>query len=66
MPTVCTSSPRARSLGIGPIRAGPRLLPHVVPSAGMRLAAHGRVLAYIGDTGPRPEVVAIAAVSSMA
>lgn len=47
-------------LNIGPFHAETRLLPHYVPNAGIRLAAEGRVLAYTGDTGPSPEVVALA------
>ncbi|MBM0236320.1 MBL fold metallo-hydrolase [Micromonospora sp. ATA32] len=47
-------------LDIGPFRAETRLLPHWVPNAGVRLAAGGRVLAYTGDTGPSPDVVALA------
>ena len=47
-------------LSIGPFRAETRLLPHSVPNAGVRLAADGRVLAYTGDTGPSPDVVALA------
>jgi ribonuclease BN (tRNA processing enzyme) len=31
-----------------------------VPNAGVRLTAGDRVLAYTGDTGPSPEVVALA------
>ena len=47
-------------LSIGPFRAETRLLPHSVPNSGIRLAAESRVLAYTGDTGPSPEVVALA------
>jgi ribonuclease BN (tRNA processing enzyme) len=47
-------------LRIGPFRAETRLLPHFVPNAGIRLAADGRVLVYTGDTGPSPELVALA------
>ena len=47
-------------LDIGPFGAWTRLLPHWAPNAGVRLAAGGRVLAYTGDTGPSPEVVALA------
>lgn len=47
-------------LEIGPFRAETRLLPHWVPNAGLRLTAGGRVLAYTGDSGPGPEVVALA------
>nr|WP_231934945.1 MBL fold metallo-hydrolase [Micromonospora viridifaciens] len=45
---------------IGPFRAETRLLPHWVPNAGVRLTAGGRVLTYTGDTGPSPDVVALA------
>jgi len=45
---------------VGPFRAETRLLPHSVPNAGVRLAAGGRVLAYTGDSGPSPDVVALA------
>ncbi|RSM53861.1 MBL fold metallo-hydrolase [Actinoplanes sp. ATCC 53533] len=45
---------------IGPFAATTRLLPHWRPNAGIRLAAGGRVLAYTGDCGPSPEVVALA------
>jgi ribonuclease BN (tRNA processing enzyme) len=47
-------------LSIGPFRAETRLLPHFLANAGIRLTADGRVLAYTGDTGPSPEVVALA------
>ena len=47
-------------LAIGPFRAETRLLPHWVPNAGVRLTAGDVVLAYTGDTGPSPEVVALA------
>lgn len=47
-------------LRIGPFRAETRLLPHYLPNAGVRLVAGDRVLAYTGDTGPSPEVVALA------
>ncbi|MEV6815150.1 MBL fold metallo-hydrolase [Micromonospora sp. NPDC051296] len=47
-------------LDIGPFRAETRLLPHWVPNAGVRLTVDGRVLAYTGDSGPSPEVVALA------
>jgi ribonuclease BN (tRNA processing enzyme) len=45
---------------VGPFAASTRLLPHFVPDAGIRLAAGERVLAYTGDCGPSPEVVALA------
>jgi ribonuclease BN (tRNA processing enzyme) len=47
-------------LTIGPFRAETRLLPHFLANAGIRLAADGQVLAYTGDTGPSPDVVALA------
>ncbi|GAA2756192.1 hypothetical protein GCM10009872_15520 [Actinopolymorpha rutila] len=37
-----------------------RGLPHWLPNAGERLTAAGTTLAYTGDTGPDPEVVALA------
>lgn len=48
------------SLRIGPFHAQTRLLPHSLPNLGIRLAAEGRVLAYTGDSGQSPEVVALA------
>ena len=45
---------------VGPFQVETRALPHFVPNAGMRLTAGGRTLAYTGDTGPSPEVVALA------
>ncbi|GGY07955.1 MBL fold metallo-hydrolase [Streptomyces djakartensis] len=48
------------SFGIGPFRVDTRLLPHFVPNAGVRLSAGGMSLAYTGDTGPSPEVTALA------
>ncbi len=45
---------------VGPFRVDTWLLPHFVPNAGLRLTAGGRVLAYTGDTGPSPDVVALA------
>jgi ribonuclease BN (tRNA processing enzyme) len=47
-------------LGLGPFRAETRLLPHMLPNAGLRLAADGQVLAYTGDSGPSPEVARLA------
>lgn len=47
-------------LSIGPFRAETRLLPHYIPNAGIRLVADGWVLTYTGDTGPSPDVVALA------
>jgi ribonuclease BN (tRNA processing enzyme) len=45
---------------IGPFRCETRLLPHWLPNAGLRLAAGSLSLAYTGDSGPSPEVVALA------
>jgi ribonuclease BN (tRNA processing enzyme) len=45
---------------IGPFRVDTWLLPHFVPNAGLRLTAGGRCLAYTGDTGPSPDLVALA------
>ena len=43
-------------LEIGPFQISTWLLPHSVPSVGIRLAAGGRTLAYTGDTGPSPDL----------
>ena len=48
------------SFRIGPFRVSTRSLPHYVPNAGIRLEADGLALAYTGDTGPSPEVAALA------
>lgn len=45
---------------VGPFQVRTWSLPHSVPNAGLRLEAGGRVLASTGDTGPSPEVVALA------
>jgi len=45
---------------VGPFQVSTRLLPHWVPNAGIRLAAGGSVLAYTGDSGPSPEIRALA------
>jgi ribonuclease BN (tRNA processing enzyme) len=45
---------------IGPFQVDSYLLPHFVSNAGLRLSADGRVLAYTGDTGPSPDLVALA------
>jgi ribonuclease BN (tRNA processing enzyme) len=50
---------------VGPFAVDTRLLPHWVPNAGMRITAgagagDGGVLAYTGDSGPSPDVVALA------
>jgi ribonuclease BN (tRNA processing enzyme) len=48
------------TLHIGPFQVDTRLLPHSVPNAGVRLTAGGRSVAYTGDSGPSPDVVALA------
>ena len=45
---------------VGPFQVQTWQLPHWVPNAGIRLAAEGQVLAYTGDTGPSPAIVALA------
>lgn len=45
---------------IGPFELLPVELPHFVPSAGVRLTAGGRTLAYTGDSRPDPAVVRLA------
>ena len=45
---------------IGPFRVETWLLPHWVPNAGLRLTAGGQVLSYTGDTGPSPDLIALA------
>jgi len=37
---------------VGPLRVEPVRVAHPVPAYGMRVTAHGRTLAYTGDTGP--------------
>lgn len=41
---------------IGPFRVETWALPHFVPSAGLRLTAGARVVAYTGDTGPSAHI----------
>jgi ribonuclease BN (tRNA processing enzyme) len=45
---------------IGPFGVRTWLLPHSVTNAGVRLEAGGRTVAYTGDCGPDPAVVALA------
>ncbi len=45
---------------LGPFAVATFDLPHFTPNAGIRLTADGRSLAYTGDTGPSPSVVALA------
>ncbi|HEX3648636.1 MAG TPA: MBL fold metallo-hydrolase [Pseudonocardiaceae bacterium] len=47
-------------LAVGPFDVATVALPHSVPNAGLRLSAEGRTLAYTGDTGPSPEIGALA------
>jgi ribonuclease BN (tRNA processing enzyme) len=49
-----------KRFAVGPFDVDTRLLPHFVPNVGMRLAAGGRAVMYTGDTGPSPDVVALA------
>jgi ribonuclease BN (tRNA processing enzyme) len=49
-----------RPFEVGPFRVNTWALPHFVPNAGLRLAAGGSVLAYTGDTGPSPDIIALA------
>jgi ribonuclease BN (tRNA processing enzyme) len=45
---------------VGPFRIDTWELPHFVPTAGLRLNAGDRVLAYTGDTGPSPALADLA------
>lgn len=45
---------------IGPFAVSTRLLPHFVPNAGLRLTSGGCSVVYTGDTGPSPEIAALA------
>jgi ribonuclease BN (tRNA processing enzyme) len=49
-----------RPVEVGPLRVAPVALPHFVPNVGLRLDDGAGALAYTGDTGPSPEVVALA------
>jgi ribonuclease BN (tRNA processing enzyme) len=48
------------AFGAGPFSVRTWLLPHWLPNAGLRLEAAGTSLAYTGDTGPSPELPALA------
>ncbi|MGP4016656.1 MBL fold metallo-hydrolase [Saccharopolyspora sp. 5N708] len=48
------------AFAIGPFTVDTKLLPHFVPNAGIRLMADGEVFACTGDTGPSPDIVALA------
>lgn len=56
----CEVRPIAERFHLGPFTARTRMLPHTLPNAGIRLTAGGSVLAYTGDCGPHPDVVALA------
>jgi ribonuclease BN (tRNA processing enzyme) len=45
---------------IGPFNAETRMLPHSLPNAGLRLSTGDHTIAYTGDTGPSPEIAALA------
>lgn len=47
-------------LELGPFQVATRLLPHMLPNAGIRLEAGGRRVAYTGDTGPSPDIPELA------
>ena len=44
------------SFEVGPFRVSTRLLPHMVPNAGLRLETGRGALAYTGDTGPSDDI----------
>jgi ribonuclease BN (tRNA processing enzyme) len=48
------------AFGVGPFSVRTWLLPHWMPNAGLRLQAAGTSLAYTGDTGPSPDLPALA------
>lgn len=48
------------TFGVGPFSVRTWLLPHWMPNAGLRLNSAGGVLAYTGDTGPSPDLPALA------
>ena len=45
---------------VGPFEITPVEVDHPVPAYALRISAHGRTLAYSGDTGPVEELVALA------
>lgn len=45
---------------VGPFTVITCSLPHWLPNAGLRLSAHGKSLAYTGDSGPSPDIVRLA------
>jgi ribonuclease BN (tRNA processing enzyme) len=48
------------TLTIGPFRADTRLLPHMLPNAGVRLIAGDTSMTYTGDAGPIDDLVELA------
>ncbi len=48
------------SFEIGPFRVDTWELPHWIPNAGIRLSTAGQSLAFTGDTGPSPDLEALA------
>jgi ribonuclease BN (tRNA processing enzyme) len=49
-----------RTVPIGPFRVETRRLPHSAPNLGARISADGSAMMYTGDSGPSPDVVALA------
>ncbi|MEV4537954.1 MBL fold metallo-hydrolase [Asanoa sp. NPDC049518] len=47
-------------LRLGPFTVDVRALPHFVPNNGVRVSAGGMALAYQGDSGPTPDLAALA------
>jgi ribonuclease BN (tRNA processing enzyme) len=53
--------PPGDAFEVGPFRVKTEPMEHLgLPALGYRIAADGHVLAYTGDTGPSPDVVALA------
>jgi ribonuclease BN (tRNA processing enzyme) len=49
-----------RVVPIGPFTVETRRLPHSVPNLGLRIIAGDRSMMYTGDSGPSPDIVALA------
>lgn len=49
----------APAYDVGPFRLEGRTLPHYVPNAGVRLSTPEVTVAYTGDSGPHPDLVAL-------
>jgi ribonuclease BN (tRNA processing enzyme) len=45
---------------VGSLHVTTRLLPHMVPNAGLRIEGGGKTVVYTGDTGPSEELVTLA------